>query len=155
MQRKKSYEKMRLRRWTSFRDRADYAPQNVYRHRSRGWEYVPIHPFGDEPEDLQRLGLRPEDCWGVDAWWGIDDDATLLESAVVRLAGRPPGLYAKPTPHWERWVYLVVVLDAPFVTRAAFEAAMCRFADAGFPRAAEFQLREGDPWVRLPDPPDA
>jgi hypothetical protein len=62
----------------------------------------------------------------VDAWWGIEEDATLLESAVVSVAQRPPGLYAKPTPHWERWAYLVAVFDAAFVTREGFEEAMCR-----------------------------
>jgi hypothetical protein len=143
MQRKGSDEAMRARRWEDFRRRADFAPRNVYRHRTRGWEYIPVHPFGDEPEVLERLGLRPNDCRSADAWWGIDGDATLLESRV----GSTAELFAKPTPHWEQWVYLVAVFNAPFVTREAFEAAMCRFADAGFPRDPQFQLREGDPPV--------
>jgi hypothetical protein len=66
-----------------------------------------------------------------------------VESSV----GKTAGLFAKPTPHRELWVYLVVVFDAPFVTREAFEAAMSRFADAGFPRDPRFHLREGDPWL--------
>lgn len=140
MQRKGADEKMRARRWESFRRRADYAPQNVYRHRTRGLEYVPVHPFGDEVANLERLGLRSDQCWGADAWWGIDGDATLLESAVASVARRPAGLYVKPTPHWERWVYLVAIFDAAFVTREAFEDAMCRFVEAGFPRAPQFRL---------------
>lgn len=135
-------EKMRARRWESFRRRVDYAPQNVYRHRTRGWEYVPVHPFGDEVANFERRGLRPDQCWGADAWWGIEGDATLLESAVASVARRPAGLYAKPTPHWERWVYLVAIFDAAFVTRKAFEDAMCRFADAGFPRATYVIARQ-------------
>ena len=59
MQRKGSDEAMRARRWAKFRRRAEYAPQNVYRHRTRGWEYVPIHPFADETEVLERFGLAP------------------------------------------------------------------------------------------------
>src|SRR4051812_30900236 len=117
MQRNASDAKMRARRWENFRRRADHAPESVCLHRIRGWEYIPIHPFGDESDDLRRLNLRPENCWGVDAWWGIDGDATLLESAITGIAQRPPGLYAKPTARWERWVYLVAVFDAPFVTR--------------------------------------
>jgi hypothetical protein len=35
------------------------------------------------------------------------------------------------------------VFDAPFVTRTAFEAAMIRFAEAGFPSGPGFQLRWG------------
>jgi hypothetical protein len=131
-------------RWSDFRRRADHAPKDVYRHRTRGWEYIPIHPFGDEPAVLARLGLRPEDCRAADAWWTIDGDATLLESSIG-----PARLLAKATPHDERWVYLVAVFEAPFVTRAAFELAMVRFADAGFPHDLRFRLRHGDPPVQI------
>src|SRR4051794_10886854 len=96
-------------RWLDFRRRADYAPQDVYRHRTHGWEYIPVHPFGDEPEILARLGLRPEDCRTADAWWGIDGDASLLESGVVGALPGPARLFVKATPHEERWVYLVAV----------------------------------------------
>jgi hypothetical protein len=143
------------RRWSDFRRRADHAPETVYRHRKHGWEYIPVHPFGDEPEALNRLGLRPEDCRTADAWWGIDGDATLLESCVVDALPGPARMFAKATPHKERWVYLVAVFDAPFVTRAAFEAAMERFAEAGFPRGPLFQLRWGDCPVHLADKEDA
>jgi hypothetical protein len=139
----------RRRRWEDFRRRAEFAPQGVYRHRAHGWEYIPIHPFADEPELLLRLHMRAEDCFSVDAWWGIDGDATLLESWTARASGRRPGLFAKPTDHEERWVYLVAVFDAPFVTRAAFEGAMTRFAEAGFPRDPSFRLRPGDPWLEI------
>jgi hypothetical protein len=115
-----------------------------------GWEYIPVHPFGDESEVLTRLGLQPEDCRSVDAWWGIDGDATLLQSGVAGALFGPAGLYAKPTLHEEGWVYLVAVFDAPFVTRAAFEAAMVRFADVGFPGGPLFRLRWGDCPVQLP-----
>ncbi|MDB5342743.1 MAG: hypothetical protein JWP89_1120 [Schlesneria sp.] len=37
-------------RWKDFRRRADDAPESVYRHSVSGWEYIPIHPFADEPE---------------------------------------------------------------------------------------------------------
>lgn len=144
-------------RWADFQRRVRTCrayPEDgvqVYEHRTRGWEYVPVHPFGDEPEVLKRLGLRPQDCRVADAWWGIDGDATLLESGTASGLGRPPSLFAKPTPHEERWVYLVAVFDAPFVTREAFEEAMIRFADAGFPNRPEFQLQKGDQPFHLPD----
>ncbi len=141
---------LRARRWGDFHRRADSAPESVYRHRTHGWEYIPVHPFGDEPEVLARLGLRPEDCRTADAWWGIDGDATLLESGVVGALPGPAGLFAKASPHEERWVYLVAVFNAPFVTRSAFEAVMVRFAAAGFPRGPRFQLRWGDAPVQLP-----
>jgi hypothetical protein len=134
-----------LARWESFQKRAALAPEAIYRHRTRGWEYIPVHPFGDdEPEVLERLGLRPEDCRNADAWWGINGDATLLEGGVIE-PGESAGLYAKATPHAEGWVYLVAMIDAPFITRVAFEEAMVRFAEAGFPRDPRFRLRWGDP----------
>lgn len=146
-------KKLEAKRWSDFRRRADYAPQNVYRHATHGWEYIPVHPFGDEPELLARLELRPEDCRSADAWWGIDGDATLLQSTVEGVSPGPAQqlarLFAEATSHAQGWVYLVAVFDAPFVTRAAFEAAMVRFADAGFPRAPLFRLRWGDPPLRL------
>lgn len=145
-------KKLEAKRRSDFRRRADYAPQNVYRHATHGWEYIPVHPFGDEPVLLARLELRPEDCRSADAWWSIDGDATLLQSTVVGGSPGPEqlaGLFAEATSHPEGWVYLVAIFDAPFVTRVAFEAAMVRFADAGFPRAPFFRLRRGDPPLRL------
>lgn len=146
MQRKSSDELMRARRWADFRRRADYSPQDVYRHRTRGWEYIPVHPFGDEPGVLERLGLQATECRNADAWWGIDGDATLLETSV----GDVLTLFAV---HWQGRVALHAVFDAPFVTRDAFEEAMARFADAGFPRNPRFQLDEGDPRLVLPPGP--
>src|SRR5262245_35590417 len=118
-------DQFRAERWADFRRRADHAPASVYRHRTHGWDYIPIHPFRDWSADLARLGIRPDDCFSVDAWWGIDGDATLLESRVVGVGnGGPARLFAKPTDDDERWVNLVAVLDGPFITRTAFEAAM-------------------------------
>jgi hypothetical protein len=143
--------KFRDARWESFRQRADYSPESVYRHRIYGWQYIPIHPFGDEPEVLARLSLKPEDCHSADAWWSVDGDATLLESSVVRVSSGPARLFAKATEHKKRWVYLEAIFDAPFVTRVAFEAAMVKFVEAGFPRGPLFHLRWGDPHLRLPE----
>src|SRR5437667_2336418 len=77
---------LRKRRWSDFRSRVEYDPQSVYRHKILGWEYIPVHPFGDEPEILTRLCLRPEACTSADAWWGIDGDATLLQSTVTSIS---------------------------------------------------------------------
>lgn len=141
----------RSQRWSDFRRRVAYAPENVYRHRTHGWEYVSFHLFGDEPEALAPLGLRPEDCLAADAWWGLDSDATLLESIVASAAYRPAGLYARASLKMDNRVHLAAVFDAPFVTRTAFEDAMVQFAEAGFPRGRQFRLRWGTPWLRLLD----
>jgi hypothetical protein len=128
----------RDRRWEDFRRRADDAPESVYRHRVSGWEYMPIHPFADEPELLARLNLRAEDCRSVDAWWGIARDATLMQTCISKQA---PGLQAHGTVHDQRWIYLNGSLDVPSITRVAFEEAMSRFVELGFPSGALFQLQ--------------
>ena len=137
----------RLSRWTDFRRRVDYGPQKVYFHETRGWEYIPIHPFAEDPQLLALHKIEPAECWKVDAWWGIDSDATLVESMIAEHANRPPGLYAKPISHEEEWSYLFAIFDAPYVTRVAFESAIARFADAGFPIA--LRVERGDPWLKL------
>ena len=49
-------------RVSDFSLRIDYSPDSVYAHRERDWRYIPIHPFADEPEILNRLELTPPDC---------------------------------------------------------------------------------------------
>jgi hypothetical protein len=139
----------RALRWADFQRRVTFAPASVYHHRTHGWRYIPMHPFGDEPDVLARLGLRPEDCQFVDAWWDIDGDATLLETSVAGASQMTPGLFAKGTATDEEWVYLVAVFDAPYVTRQVFEQAMAEFADFGFPRDRRYRLRPGDRPLRL------
>ena len=82
---------LRLRRWRDFLRRAEFSPASVYRHRCDGWPYIPIHPFADEAAELARVGMAPEDCGSADAWWGIEGDATLVESCITRLAHHPRG----------------------------------------------------------------
>ena len=136
-------DRLQSHRWNGFRRRVNYAPHTVYRHEKTCSEYIPIHPFADEPDELARLGLHPEDCIGVDAWWGIDGDATLVQAWAVSAVGHPVGLYAQMTPHDEAWCYLSAVIDAHFVTRVAFEAAMSRFVELGFPTSTLFHLTTG------------
>jgi len=140
---------LRALRWNDFRCRADYNPEAVYRHRTLGWEYIPVHPFGDELAHLARLGIEPEHCWGVDAWWSVNRDATLLETSIARVSPYRPGLYARKTEQQEGWVYLRVVFELPFITRQAFEAAMTQLTALGFPDAKLFDLQpeHGAVWL--------
>ncbi len=122
----------RTLRHNDFLARAAFAPDDVYRHTVYGWRYIPIHPFADEEESLRSLGLSSDACTSVDAWWEIDDDATLLQT---RTASRtdPPGLWIVPRDGKDRWIYLIAVLPASVITRPLFEASMLRFKQAGFP----------------------
>jgi hypothetical protein len=60
-------------------------------------------------------------------------------------------LYAIGTLQEEEWVYLLAVLDALFVTRTAFEYAMARFAELGFPEGQSFHLSSEEGLIRLTD----
>ena len=133
-------EALRSRRWSDFIRRVESATDSVYVHRLAGWPYIPIHPFGDETEELSRLDITPEDCWSADAWWGIEGDAALVESRIARMAGRSPGLYARRAEDEDGWVHLLAVIEGPFITREAFEAVLSQFAELGFPNSERFRL---------------
>jgi hypothetical protein len=60
------------------RRRRLYRPDEIYRDPTGAWEYIPIHPFGDEDSILSKLKLTPADCHSVDAWSAIAGDATLI-----------------------------------------------------------------------------
>lgn len=138
-----------VRRVADFQSRASYSPGSVYRHQIEHWEYIPIHPFGDEPALLEKLSMRSEECRSVDAWCQLKDDATLLQVCVLGVMEGPPRCWARLTEHRLRWVYLSAVIDSPYVTRALFEALMLKFVSAGFPSDKKFRLRKSDPIIFL------
>jgi hypothetical protein len=139
-------DRHRRERWLDFRRRAEYAPADVYRHRLHGWEYIPIHPFADEPELLTSLHIRPEECLVADAWWGVDEDATLLECRVIGGSVDTPGLIFQPRrAELPRWLHIQAVVDSPHVTRVVFEEIMQSAYRSGFPGAHRFK----EPSARL------
>lgn len=134
-------DRHRRHRWANFRRRAEYAPSDVYQHRIFGWEYIPVHPFGDEPEILERLGLRSEDCRSVDAMCGIDEDAFILQATVEGHTSGAPLFSALVSVEEDRWIYVNVLFAAPFVTRIEFEDAMHRIRIIGFLQDPSFRTK--------------
>jgi hypothetical protein len=51
----------------------------------------------------------------------------------------------------EGWVDLLAVIEAPCITRDAFEAVLSRFAELGFPDGKRFRLHPSAGLVRLSD----
>lgn len=140
---------LRSHRWGAFLRRLESAPDSVYIHRLAGWPYLPMHPFADDTDVLSRLGMAPGDCWSADAWWGIDGDAALVQSYIARMTNRPSGLYARRMEDADGWVDLLAVIEAPSVTREAFEAVLSQFAELGFPDAEGFRLPPSAGLVRV------
>ncbi|HZS10400.1 MAG TPA: hypothetical protein VFD58_36560 [Blastocatellia bacterium] len=132
-----------------FLSRVDYAPEDVYRHRQTGWQYIPVHPFADEPEVLSRLNLKPDDCWSSDAWLAVNNDATLIQSRTVKVCCEQPGLYASQNNDELHWPYLRVIVDAPCITRMILESAMTQFVLLGFPDSRLFQIKPKGGWIRV------
>jgi hypothetical protein len=128
----------RRTRVEDFRERAAFAPENVYHHRSGGWAYIPVHFFAGETEDA---------VWTVDCWCLLGNDVALLECVESGHSSREPGLYARVDA--ANWPKLHAVLPAP-LTRAAVEAVMQRFVELGFPDPLLSGLPPGGPLVRLP-----
>jgi hypothetical protein len=46
---------------------------------SEKFSYVTIHPLADETEILERLNMKPEQCFLCDSWWAIEDFMPLVE----------------------------------------------------------------------------
>jgi hypothetical protein len=46
---------------------------------SEKFAYVTIHPLADETEMLERLNIKPEQCFLCDSWWVIDEFMPLVE----------------------------------------------------------------------------
>ena len=116
----------RKARHDDFLARAAHAPEDVYHHRENGWAYIPIHPFADETDILERLNLTPGKCTAVDAWWEIGDDAVHMQTRTAQ-TDDPPGMWIIQGADSKRWTCLIAVLDTPFMTRAVFEDAMSAF----------------------------
>lgn len=114
-------------------------PGGVYLHGGGAGAYLPIHPFADEPGLLATLGIRPGDCRSVDAWWRVGDDACFLQ---VWLSTDDPlgrrGLFARWSDGEPPFLNVVAVIDAPTVTRSAFEEAMADLVRLGVPGDARF-----------------
>ena len=129
----------RQSRVEDFERRAASAPASVYRHRSGGWPYIPVHDFADETETT----VRRADCWCL-----LGGDAVLLECVVSDTSEFQPGLYARMDGDAPCWPKLLAVLPSP-LTRDAVEKAMQRFVECGFPDSLISQLRPGDPHIRV------
>jgi hypothetical protein len=141
--------KLNRSRLKDFQSRATFSPSNVYHHRTREWQYIPIHPFADESELLSQLNMQSEHCQSVDAWWSTEGDATLLEVQTTKVSNCPQGLYARQTDHKSGWVYLTAITNLPSISRTTFELAMEYFSALGFPTAECFQLNPREGLVRV------
>jgi hypothetical protein len=137
----------RAARCCDFNERADHSPSEVEQH-PRGWRYIQVHAFGDELEVLARIGMRPEDCQWVDAWAELAGEVTLIESRATRDPAKA-GLFARQTEKELGFVYLMPVILAPYVTRPAFEAAMERYVEIGWPDDPRFRLDVSSGYVRV------
>ena len=112
-----------------FQARVDYSPDSVYCHRAHNWRYIPIHPFADEPEILERLEISPAACYSVDAYWEIQGDVVFLETICERVANRPAGNYIRTRTGGGNVAHSV--LTQPTITRISFEDTMKEFFMSG------------------------
>ena len=126
-------------RYADFKSREDFSPRSVYRHDGQNSRYIPIHAFADEAAALKRLNISADSCQSVDAWWAIENDATLVQAYTsTYFPQRLPGLYARQTDNDLGYVYLTAVIECGSITRSVFETALSRFIELGFPNDAKF-----------------
>jgi len=132
----KTEREMRVK---DFQRRAAYAPSAVYKHRTCGWSYIPVHDFADESGGAHLF---------VDCWCHLGSDAALLECCGREQSSLEPGLYAKIDAESPFWTKLHAILLEP-LTRAVVEATMQRFVELGFPEKLPSELCPGGSLVRL------
>ena len=121
--------KTRKNRCDDFDSRVSYSPGSVYEHRERGWRYIPIHPFSDELEILDRLELDSEQCNRADAYWAVDDDVVFLETIIESVIERDVGIYFRSRV--EGGNVAMGVLPSCSISRALFEELMSHCYDTG------------------------
>jgi hypothetical protein len=132
-------EQFRKHRYDDFDRRVREDPDAVYRH-PRGWAYIPVNAFADETDLLKSLGIEADQVQSVDAWWTIGDDACFVSVRTDMASDVAAGFYARNRGHPGGWIDLLAVIDAPRLTRAAFESALEGFAALGFPKDPRFAL---------------
>lgn len=112
-----------------FPSRLNDSPDAAYRHPTHGWRYIPIHPFADELEILERLVISPADCVAVDAYWEIEGDVVFLETMCERDATRPKGIYVRTGKDAGTVAHAILPLLS--ITHAEFEDTMTALFEAG------------------------
>lgn len=117
-----SRKKAQVRLERDFERRASYSPDSVLTHLARGWRYVPVHPFADEADVLERIGAKPEECKKVDAYWLCGRDVYFLQ---VYANGNEPDTYSYRWSEGKLSMFnLVAKLTGALLTREMFEKAM-------------------------------
>ena len=89
---------------------------------------VPIHPFADEADLLERIGSSPQDCRTVDAWWLIRGREVFLQ---VEGCGGVAGV-GNLVARWHRGLlYLAAGIEESAVRRCDFERVLAAFLRSG------------------------
>ena len=122
-------ETARKLRLKDFNQRKRDDPSSVSYVPVYGWEYIAVHPMSDDTDLLTRLGMKPEQCIGVDCYWFVSGDMVFLQVySKVSLSGREPGLYAQ---WWDSSsvprLNLSAYLEESMISRKRVEDVMLRF----------------------------
>ena len=120
----------RAKRVADFHRRWRYRPASIRTVPRTGWRYINIHPLSDEQEVLAKLGMRPEDCTHVDAYWEFGGDVAFLQlSSEGSAISRPKGLFARWDTHKRPpMLYLYAVVPDPFISSRVMEHVMRLYA---------------------------
>lgn len=117
-----------------------------------GWLYITVHPCGDEPEVLDRVGVLPEDCQSVDAYWNVGSDVAFLQVSCVETEAEEAFTIRRANN--DAYLFnLTAAVAAPFVTHALIHSAMRRFFRWGFTGGECAATRGiGDASTRIEEP---
>jgi hypothetical protein len=120
-----SHRKQRLK---DFEKRVKIDPTNVMIDLNYNWQLIPIHPMADELELLAQLGVKPEKCREVDAYWQVNNDVFFLQVISYDPTWKNIGLYVRLNKHAVPFmINLVAIVEEPTIITSVFEQVLKQF----------------------------
>jgi hypothetical protein len=104
-----------------------------------------VHPTADETELLAELGMRPEECWGADAYWRYRDSVYVVQLVGRGQHSRETGIYYRFDTRYRQDDF-DVFLPASTVTSEDFHhtfALLESLIDSGVIEAERARLKHG------------
>jgi len=141
--------KFRLR---DFEKRRSWNSENceIYGHQGLSQSYIPLYPFGNEVDLLEKLAISKESCIWVDAYWNMDNDVSFLQVLSKEASSNAEvGLFAQWGNTIKEYLTLTAVVDQPYITRAIFEEQMELFSSLDIDPSEQLRRKLKDSKVRL------
>lgn len=115
-----------------FEERKRNNPDDVFSVKDKDWEYITIHPMGDESDLLKNLNISEEDCKSVDCYWRSKKNVAFVEVQFHKLdRWRDIGFYARRDDNRNPALVLYALVADPIITRVVLESVLNYYDELG------------------------